>query len=278
MKKFIVDLFVNLISGGVGGVILGWLLKNWFAERLKQSIQLEFSQKLENYKADLNTKIQVLQHENQLQQLRTSLFFDHQRNAFAELIAKIAEINLIWIDVGYEPEIGFTESVPSIEHDELKKLYYKHQLFLDTSCLATIELIFDYYRDSFPFDDGSGKLRYGNIGAAYDAIEYLQPRLTEIFQSRIGISVSGYAEREIALLGSIRLVNNVSFKEINLPVSSPLKLKYNDSVAEAVQKAEENFNELMTNLKNLQAYLKEDGGFFHTAATKTARYLMMLNQ
>ena len=106
------DIILNIISGGATGALLVWLLRGWISERLQQSIRHEYSQKLENHKAELNTRIQAIQHENQIQQLRTSLFFDHQRNAFASLLAKIAEVNQVWIENEYTEEEGLTGPVP----------------------------------------------------------------------------------------------------------------------------------------------------------------------
>jgi len=268
---------LSILSGGVTGAILVWLLRGWISERLKQSIQHEYSQKLEIHKAELNTRIQALQHESQLQQLRTSLFFDHQRNAFAGILAKIAEINQTWMDKEFEEDIGLTGPVPYEAYKELRTVYYQHQLFLDTSCLAVMALVLEYYVDSFPYDDGSGAPpQQRDVQAAYEAIEYLQPRLAELFQSRIGMTVSGKAEREMALLGAIRILNRYHFREIDLPAKGPLKLTPHDRVADAVAKAEDNIDELLSKLRQFQEFLRQDGGVFHEAATKTARYLAML--
>jgi len=68
------DVILSIFSSGATGALLVWLLRGWISERLKQSIQHEYSQKLETHKAELNTRIQALRHENQMQQLRTSLF------------------------------------------------------------------------------------------------------------------------------------------------------------------------------------------------------------
>jgi len=150
------DAILSILSAGITGALLVWLLRGWISERLKQSIQHEYSQKLETHKAELNTRIQELQHENQLQQLRTSLFFDHQQNAFAGILAKIAEVNQIWVDKEYEYEVGITGPVPNELYKELRTMYYQHQLFLDPPCLAAMELVFECYSDSFTFDDRSG--------------------------------------------------------------------------------------------------------------------------
>lgn len=288
------DVFLTIASSGIVGGILTWFLRNWISERLKQSIQHEYSQKLENHKADLSKQleaykndlskqIQAIQYENQLRQLKTSLFFDHQRNAFVGILAKIADVNQAWIDKTHVYEEGLTGGVPYEAYKELRAVYFQHQLFLDSSCLAAMDLVFDCYSDSFPYDDGAGSPSHVDcekINAAYQTIEYLQPRLAELFQRRIGVAGTGsrHAEREIALLGAIRLLNKYQFAEIDLPVEGALKLTRRDNAADSVSKAEENIKNLIDKLKQFQAFLKQGHGFFHEAAKQTSRYLSMLSE
>lgn len=272
-----IDTILSILSGGVTGSLLVWLLRGWISERLQQSIRHEYSQKLETHKAELNTRIQAIQHENQLQQLRTSLFFDHQRNAFASILTKIAEVNQAWLDKEYHYEEGLTGQVPSEAYRELRVTFYKHQLFFDSACLVAIDLVLDCYSDSFPFKDGLGQLHPRDADAAYEAVQFLQPRLAELFQNRIGVSSSRRAEREIALFGAIRLLNHYHFKKIDLPPKGSLKLGNRDEPAEVVVKAESHCEELVAKLRQFEAYLKTDGGCFHEAAMKTTRYLEILS-
>src|SRR5262245_35439541 len=150
------DAIFVLVGGGAGGALLTFILRGWITERLKQSIQHEYSQKLENHKAELSQRIQQLQHENQLRQLRTSLFFDHQREAFAPVAAKVFEVNDSWTREHFDIDAGLTGSVPHGSYRELRELYQKHQIFLDEDCVAAMDLVFSCYTASFPVHDGSG--------------------------------------------------------------------------------------------------------------------------
>lgn len=269
------DTILSIFSGGATGAILVYLLRGWISERLQQSIRHEYSQKLENHKAELNTRIQAIQHENQLQQLRTSLFFDHQRNAFADFLAKVAEVNQAWIDKMYDEDEGLSGSVPFESYKDLRATFFKHQLFFDSGCLAAIDLILEFYSDSFPFEDGTGRTTIPTRKAkdAFSGVQFIQPRLAELFQDRIGISTSRKAEHEIALLGSIRILNG--FEEISLPTS--LKLDRRDQPADAVVKAESHIEELLAKLRELNAFLKRDGGWHHKEVLETTRYLEILS-
>jgi len=271
------EIILSILSGGISGGLLVWLLRSWISERLRQAIQHEYAQKLETHKAELNSQIAMLSHEYQLQQLRTSLFFDHQRQAFADVLTTIAEVKKDWFNSSYVPDEGMTKPVPNEAYQKLLDTYYRHQLFLDSSCLASIELTIDTLRDSFPFDDGSGILHHRDVGAAYERLEYLQPRLAELFQQKIGVETRQRAEKEIALLGSILLLNHYHFRDIGLPVKGALELKYQDLAADAVAKAESNIQDVIAKLDQFQAYLRDEGhGVFHEVATSITRYLAML--
>jgi len=270
------DAFLSIASGGVAGGVIVWLLRGWISERLKQSIQHEYSQKLETYKAELNTRIQAIQHENQLNQLRTSLFFDHQRNAFSEILTKIAEVNNGWKNEGWEPYVGIIKPVPSEQYDQLLKLYYQHQLFLDSACLAAMELVLEFYVDSFPEEDEGGQAHGRKADAAFEGVEYLYPRLAALFQQRIGVSRDNSSRSDIALLGGIRLINRYHFKDIGLPVKGALQLGSDDRPADAVTRAMTNQAELVSKLDELYEYLGNRHGVFHEARTQSKRYVDML--
>ena len=126
-----------------GGVVV-WLLRGWISERIQQSIRHEGSRpSLRPIRAELNTRIEAIKHENELRQLRTSLFFDHQRNAFAGLLRRLLPSNRAWIDKEFVREEWLSGPVPYDAYKELQAAYYGHQLFLDAACLAAMELVFE---------------------------------------------------------------------------------------------------------------------------------------
>lgn len=275
------NLVLGTISGGIAGAVLVWLLRNWISERLQQSIRHEYAQKLETHKSELNTRIQDIAHQNQLQQLRTSLFFDHQRDAFALMLEKIEQVNQQWVAAEYEDFEGMGGPVPQDAYDSLRALFTKHQLFFDSACVAGIELILRFYAESFPFYRAPGEPEARDADRPYEAVQFLQPRLAELFQSRIGVLTSNRAEFEIALLGGIWLLNNHHFEEIGLPPKGELRIVdgcLGPRIANAVLIAEQNVGALIAKLKEFNAYVKKDGFFFHEASARAARYLEILER
>jgi hypothetical protein len=157
-----VETFFTILSGGAGGAILTWLLRNWISERLKQSIRHEYAEKLEAHKAqlkvDIDIRIERIRHDYELSKLRTSLFFGHQRKAFAALLKAISNLQRKWADTGRDPDHGYIcKPAPSPEYHQLKALYYENQLFLDDECMAALELLIQIVESSFSWIDGAGE-------------------------------------------------------------------------------------------------------------------------
>ncbi|EOX4810883.1 hypothetical protein ACI0E8_004559 [Vibrio alginolyticus] len=271
------DIIVTILGGGVGGAVISWLARTWISERLKQSIGFEYSQKLESYKTDLNAKVETIKHDNQVTQLRTSLFFDHQREAYASLITKVAKINEDW---GYltDPDEGLWERVPYSSYKELKNLMLKHQLFLDDESMMALDLILDTYLRSFPFDMGDGKPHQSETSALLATCEYLQPRLASIFRSKIGMTKDELHLKEVATLAGITYLNTYHFLDVEVPPEGILNIRGMDNAADKVRLGLDNFAELSTRLDAFDLYLSKDGGWIHEAQTKVKRTSAILRK
>jgi len=267
----------SFLLGGGGGALVLFLLRGWLSERLKQSIQHEYSQKLESYKAELNGRLQAVDHDYQMRQLKTSLFFDHQRSAFAALTTKIAEVNSAWERL-YDPEEGgLTERVPLDAYRDLRAIYHQHQLFLDRDGVAAMEIIFETYQGSFPVHNG-GEIMHRDPNLVFDAARYLQPRIAELFRMKIGVSNDDTALRQIILFAAIKLINKYHFEDIALPVKGALKLEDWDAPAEAVRKASENREELLMVLRRFQSHLMNERNAFYEAFSRLEQCLEILGR
>ena len=272
-------MILNIISGGLSGAVIVWILRNWISERIRESIKHEYAQKLEAYKAELNANMQASLYERQLYQLRTSLFFDHQREAFASILSQIAETKRKWSEVGYEPETGcwMHEPVPFGEYDKLKKIYSEHQLFLDQDCIFAFNLVLEAMSDSLPVQDGEGNLQHRDSQEPYGRLAFLQDRLAVLFQEKIGIRTSPEAKEDLALLGSIRLVNRYHVADIDMPVKGALKIKKNDNASDVIIKARGNREALIAKLKEFKKYLEKEG-FFYEALERATQCLNLLDK
>ncbi|MDA3875608.1 MAG: hypothetical protein PF483_00810 [Halothiobacillus sp.] len=268
----------SILSGGLSGAILVWLAKGWISERLKQSIQYEYAEKLESYKTELNSKVEGIKHENQVSQLRTSLFFDHQRDAFASLITKIAQLNDEWIKF-HDPDAGLYNPAPSKGFNELKGLLHKHQLFLDEECLMVMSLAINAYSRSFPYNNGSGAPPHQSDSSLHVSyIEYLQPRIASIFRSKIGVESDPQHLVDVAILSAIELVNNYHFLDAGIPPSGNLSTKRIDNASDKVATGLANIDELLVLLKGFDVYLSRDGGWIHEAQLQVKQTLNVLGK
>lgn len=270
--------FLSLMTGSIGGAVLVWLAKGWISERLKQSIQHEYAEKLESYKTELNSKIEGIRHENQVSQLRTSLFFDHQRSAFASLIAKIAQNNRAWAALD-DPDEGLNEPVPATGRKEFEALLLEHQLFLDEECLMALSLVTQAYFRSFPYDDRSGEPPHQpECSRMLADIEYLQPRIASIFREKIGVTANPQHLVDVAILSAMELVNGYHFTDAGIPPDGKLSTVRIRDAADKVSVGLANAQELVSLLRQFDTYLSRDSGWFHEAQLSVKRTLSVLDR
>lgn len=268
------EILVSILSGSTAAAALVFLLRGWLTERIKQSIQHEYAQKLENHKTDLNTRIQALQHEYQLNQLRTSLFFDHQREAFTKIITSIAVARDEWSKL-YDPEEEL-EPIPNAAYRNVKDVYNLNRLFLDDDCIASVEIVLDVMSSSFPISDGH-ELHHRDCKFPYDALIFMQDRIPDVFQEKIGLKVNGRAKIEIALFGAVRLLNNYHFTDIGLPPKNDLKIGIQDSPEDIVKRGEGNMKILLENLNQFELYISKNPSCFGDILPKISRLTSMLS-
>lgn len=278
------EYLLSLLSGGASGAVLVWLSKSWISERLKQSIgheysrrleqhEYEYSQELERHRAELNVELEKAKHYNQVSQLRTSLFFDHQRAAFAAIIKKTVEVNGKWAE-GYDPEEGLHSSVPSVEYRELISLFYEHQLFLDDECLVIMTMMMDAYTDSYPYYDGLST-HYNDNSEIFQFIEYIIPRMASVFRSKIGMGDNSVHLRQVIVLSAMILINGISFRAIGLefPPVGVLYVKNKHRASDIVRVGIENLAELERKVTELDEYLNNEGVGFVDIQLKVRRCL-----
>lgn len=283
------EYLLSLLSGGASGAVLVWISKNWISERLKQSIGHEYSRKLEQHKhdysqelerhrAELNAELEKAKHYNQVSQLRTSLFFDHQRNAFAAIIKKTVEVNDKWTE-GYDPQEGLHSAVPSNEYKELVSLFHEHQLFLDDECLVLMTMLMDAYTDSYPYYDGLNT-HHNDNSEVFEFAEYLIPRMASIFRSKIGVGENPIHLRQVIVLSAMNLVNGINLRILGLefPPKGALHVRNKHRAADIVKSGMDNMAELEKKLAELDEYLNNADVGFVDIQLKVRRNLGVMKQ
>lgn len=270
------DYLISAVSGAASSSVLIWLFKGWISERLKQSIQHEYALSLEGYKTDLNSRVERIRHDHQVLQLRTSLFFDHQRGAFAALISKIGEANRDWADL-YEEGEGLFHPVPSGRQKQLEALLSEHQLFLDEDCLMALSLVTSAYDRSLPWDDRSGDgLHQGDCSQLLSDIGYLRPRIASIFREKIGVTANPMHLAEVTIFSAIELVNAYSFEDAGIPPTGTLSTKRVRDAADKVAIGLENIDELLELLRRFDKHLSKDNGWIHESHLRVRQTLNCL--
>lgn len=270
-----VPVFSALVS--LGGV---WLARTWLFARLSESIKHEYAtalqqhkrvqdQELQDHKGLLETKLQVIRHENEVGQLRTSLFFDHQREAFQAILNETATAIELWWQQ-YDLETCLVGPVPEECYRAVQVLIRKNQLFLDSDCTLALDILMKVYRRSMPFDDGGGGPPYMPDGRKQiDDAEYLQPRIASVFQMKIGVPHTENAFADIALFGVVRFLQSYRLGQ-GEPWSEHLVLDALDA-EDAVAFAREHLSEMLGYLNTLLGTLREEGWMSNARYTQLKR-------
>ena len=105
------EIIINIVSGGLAGALVGFLLNSWLAVRLKADIETGYQKELERYKSDLECKNAVYiakieaQHEESKQLLQHNLELarlEHQiqySGTYQEIMTAIKKIHALLIKI-----------------------------------------------------------------------------------------------------------------------------------------------------------------------------------
>jgi len=211
---------------------------------LKEYLQRSFDSKLSSQKDEFQKQVKSIEHQNQLDQLRTSLFFDHQRDAFAEIIKRLSDL-IHKID----PIDSKEPQTKKPHYEEFCKVVDSHRLFLDEDCLTAIDLIQDWI---FIYDGGDEPIELHNPFNAYYFLWYLNKQLSGIFRSKIGVEDKLSYLENVALIGAIFLFNRYHINKLseNLKITSGTQI---ESVAIAAREHKEFL------VKSLQEFIMQSG-------------------
>lgn len=248
---------LNWLYAAIGSSVftsaIGFIFRDWILARLKGSISKEYSMQLQVHKRDMDRELQEqkalfedrlqnikLQHD--INQTRTSLFFDHQRTAFVEIITAMAQVLDAWWET-YDAETSLLARVPRRQYSELRNLAHRHQLFLGPEATACISLLFRVYDDSLPFQENPDHPAIArDTSQPHQQAEYLLSRIAALFQKEIGISYDETLIRELGLFGAIYVIRMYGYVESNLLVY--LTDRHADT-EDLVTVAEANFDEFV---------------------------------
>ena len=218
-------IIINGITGGFGGVVISWIFNNIFKERLKQKIKSEYEKELKSFQATIDLQINDIEHRHQIHQLKTSLFFDHQRQAFSEILEQISIVLNEW-DKLFDPEDFFYDSVPKTELDKYNNLVFKHQLFFDDECSMFLAQANEAMTDSIPFNRDQ-EFNHETREQLY-RLHYIHERLIFIFQEKLGYSTAYSHKKDLALLGLLQTINILS-KPNGFPKELSIKKRKDDA-------------------------------------------------
>ena len=267
----------------LGGI---WLARTWITTRLTEAIKSEYTTKLQEHKRQqeealqtqknvLDAKLQAIRHENEVGQLRTSLFFDHQRDAFQAILTETSAAIQDWWGQ-YDQDTSIAGAVPSHRRHSVEVLIRSNSLFLDPECIFVLDILLQVYRSSMPFNDGGGPVNRPDGRKQLDDAEYLQPRIAAVFQRKIGVMHSQTALADIALFGISRFLQAYGYGADQ--DWAECFMHHSVDAEDAVAFAQENWEVLSVYLTSLQSRLRTEGWTAHQKYSRLTLLLQATNK
>lgn len=125
-----------LASGGVVSAAVNFLLRDWISERLRQSIQHEYSQKLETYKAELQAQQEVaLARLRSVQNLAATSFVETRKAAQERQFKAIEQLWAIILELGQSlpPAVMVIDVLPAEQRHFLSDPAFREKQLEDVS-------------------------------------------------------------------------------------------------------------------------------------------------
>lgn len=127
-----------LASGGVVSAAVNFLLRDWISERLRQSIQHEYSQKLETYKAELQAQQEVaLARLRSVQNLAATSFVETRKAAQERQFKAIEQLWAIILELNQSlpPAVIVIDMLPAEQRHFLSDPAFREKQLEDVSLM-----------------------------------------------------------------------------------------------------------------------------------------------
>lgn len=196
-----IESILTITSGGLAGGIVTYVAREWISTRLRSSIQHEYDVKLQNHRDDFNLRIASIGHQNEMHQLKTSLFFDHQRTAYMKILEAIHTLCRDWVK-NWDAENGDIWGVSEELYHNFDSVVSNNLLFLDRDLEYIVSAIKFRLGNASSNNDDKYIDRRTIFQEAYVDISFMKLKLAEQFRNKIGIQESSNALVEVALLMS----------------------------------------------------------------------------
>ena len=272
-----------LFWGPLAAIISGLLyllLKLTLEKTITTRIDYIKEKEIENLKASFTKELESARHQYQLQQVRTPLFFDHQRQAFSEILSALVDITDAFAK-SYDPSTDEHNPISGNAHENLRQAYHRNLLFLDEDCCIGVDLCLRSLLNTHPLADGDG-VHYPppeSFQQAFEEISYFRKKLTKLFQSKLGLADGKELMKDIVIAGSVLLLNRYHFAELGLPIKGKFARNNFASMEACVATGAECQSELIDHLHRLIRYLAEDrttGDVFAHVKISATNYVRIL--
>ena len=232
-------------------------IKKAIDESIKNRFDLLKEKEIEKLRADFNTVLEAAKHQYQIDQLRTSYFLDHQKNIFSEILHELTHVSND-IEKSYDFEESTFRWPPKDLYERTNKVFLQGILFLNKRILLIKDLFLRTLITIQPKEEPGGRTHMPDNKTVIFALNeqlYLIESLAELFQSMIGLTAKKDVFRDLAIYGTIILINEFHFAS-HFPTKGRFKKTNFDSVRALILEGKEHLSELTGELDKFLTVLK----------------------
>jgi hypothetical protein len=226
--------------------------------------------------AHLAQRLEVTKHELQLENQKRSIVFEHQKDAFRNVLVAMHRATEA-IASGEGPDwYPISKSVV----DTFRRVVSEESLFMDAESDHALALFVKAMWGAVEETVIDVEPDEEHIQRAYSQTTFILERLSDHFRARVGLSsVHSGSLIDVELLGACRLINVHHFHKYNLPTKGPLAFCDGQTASEVVAIAKQNLGPLRSELEQLKMAIRSDergARLFFQVGTEVDRYLTNL--
>lgn len=266
-KSFIENKFIEMKEKAV--IILKSELdtkKDEKIEILKAQLLTAKDTEIEMLKSQSSRDTEVLKKELELEQIKTKMIFDSQKDSFRKIIGAmeriIAKLSQYW-----DPDEGdYKRLLSEVEYWELRSGIIEETLYLSPQCARVID---EFFRSLQSFVDwGLVEERSSAdwLRNRHNELAFIFEDILDYFRAEIGLIKNDKPLYRTQLLIAINLINHAHFQRYNFPTTLLYFKSKDKTINERIVLAERHNKALLDELNRLKICLSdaENSNFLDT--------------
>jgi hypothetical protein len=219
-----------------------------------ESYKNELSREIESHKNELGRGLELYKKELELENGKTKIIYDHQKNSFKEIIIAMDTIiqKFLW---SHDVEVDCYHPLSAEDYKEIRNKIVGESLFISAKGARTLDIFINVLSNviDWGYEDTTWSSKF--IEKRLEQLKFINYNVQCYFRSEIGLVADSTPLIDIEFLNACRLLNSYHFTEAEVPTRNPLFQINNKPTEQLVKDAKNNIDELLDALKILANYL-----------------------